>query len=409
MPGLLMWAGPQIAEDEALVVMRQAGPAALTAALARDRLTFDDFLALLSPLAAASPWREQIRLRAQRERLRHFGRTVRLYTPIYLSNACVNACRYCGFRVGRGEPRRRLSLMEIRAEAAVVRGFGIGSLLLVCGEDPEGMPLARLVEAARELRQDFPFLAVEIYPQNEGGYRELFAAGVHGVTLYQETYDRQLYAELHPHGPKRDYDARLAAIACAARAGMFVIGIGALLGLRDWRREAVALAEHGRWLRKHYWRSRLQFSFPRLTPVPDFTPPAELDDAELETMVLAFRCFFPEADIAISTREAPARRDHLAKFAASHLSAGSRVSPGAYTAAACIAGEQAIGQFTLNDERPVAMLCRDLVALGLQPVRKDWDATLGMAELPETMSQPALASTGSPRTSAEPIATVARN
>jgi 2-iminoacetate synthase len=238
------------------------------------------------------------------------------------------------------------------------------------------MPVSLMAAAARALRADFPYLAVEVYPLAEAGYRELAAAGVHGVTLYQETYDREIYAGLHPVGPKRDFDARLEAIARAARAGMYVLGIGALLGLRDWRGEAAALALHGMWLRKHFWRCRLQFSFPRITPVPGYTPPSPVGEDELERLMLAFRCYFPEADIPVSTRESAAFRDRAVRDCASHLSAASRVSPGAYAAGDGEA-QAAIGQFSLHDTRGIGELRRDLATLNLQPVWKDWDAAIG--------------------------------
>ncbi len=370
-----------ISEVEALSAMAAAGPAAVSAALGRERLGFGDFLALLGETASAPAWRERIRARAATERRKHFGHTVRLYTPLYVSNACINSCAYCGFRAGMPGRRRRLSLPEIRAEGAVIRGYGIGSLLLVSGEDPAGAPVSLLAAAARMLQPDFPYLSVEIYPLDVAGYRELVSAGVHGVTLYQETYDRDVYSRLHPSGPKRDFAARIEAPARAAQAGMYVLGIGALLGLRDWRGEAVALALHGLWLRKHFWRCRLQFSFPRITPVPGFTPACPVGEDELERLMLAFRCFFPEADITVSTRETPAFRDRSAQTVASHLSAASCVVPGGYADGGDGAPDT-LGQFTLHDTRTAGALCRDLIALGLQPVWKDWDATLGERPIP---------------------------
>lgn len=332
------------------------------------RLSLSGFMTLLAP--AAADCLRAMRSRAEMTRRRHFGKTVRVYSPLYISSHCVNDCAYCGFRVGGGAERRCLTMDELLAEAAVIRRYGIRSLLLVSGEDPRSVDIDFLIEAARRLRDDFVYIGIEIYPMEEKDYRRLFKAGIHGLTLYQETYDRELYESLHRSGPKADYQKRLEFMENGAKAGFHNLGLGFLLGLYDWRIEAVSMAAHALWLRKRYWRSRLQFSFPRITPaVSGFNIPNPVSEPELEQMMLAFRIFFEEADIFISTRESAAFRAGIAANCATHISAGSKVAPGGY----CAAERGETGQFTLNDDSDFDTVADAMRAIGLEVVYKDWD------------------------------------
>lgn len=335
--------------------------------LRKNRADIKDFINLISPAASA-----QIAAMsdvAEKNKKMHFGRTVKLYTPLYISNYCINRCSYCGFNAAADQERRRLTIDELMMEAEAIRSFGIDSILLVSGEDPNFISIDYLKEAAGKLKKMFSYVAIEIYPLTKEGYEILFKAGVDGLTLYQETYDRDTYDKIHISGPKSDYDFRLASIDNGAKAGFRTIGIGVLLGIYDWRIEAVSLASHAVFLRKHFWKSKIQFSFPRITPTAEgFNIPAAVSEKELEQMILAFRIVFPESEISVSTRENCEFRNRIAISAATTLSAASSVIPGGYINR----DEQDLGQFSLNDTRTVKEMDKDMRKLGLDPVYKDW-------------------------------------
>ena len=375
---------PQIkfSEDALLERAMSSTKADVEAALRRQEPSFDDFLRLVSPAAAQllDPMRE----RAASLKGMYFGKAIRLYGPLYISSFCVNNCLYCGFRMSNKDfKRRRLSMDEVMAEAEVIKSWGLDSLLIVTGEDPKSISVDFMAEAVSKLKGSFSYIGAEIYPLPEAGYRKLFEAGVHGLTLYQETYDKPTYDKLHPSGPKRDYQRRLDAMADAARAGFYNLGIGALQGLYNWRSEVISMASHALWLRKNFWRARNQFSFPRITPMAGgFDVPHPVSEADLEQMMLAFRIFFPQSDIFMSTRERLEFRMRMAQTCASHLSAGSKVTPGAYVedARRQAKGESAgLGQFTVIDDHSVENVRANLIRLGLEPVFKDWDNAFGAA------------------------------
>lgn len=341
--------------------------------LERDKLDVSGIIPLISPVA--SGLMPEMRNKASLLKKMHFGKTVKLYMPLYISSYCINNCLYCGFRTASRSERKRLSVSEVLKDAQVIRKYGIDSLLLVTGEDPKFISVEFLSQAIRELKKMFSYVSLEIYPMDVEGYQELFNAGAHGLTIYQETYDRKLYQELHPSGPKRDYDYRLDAPARAAKAGFYNIGIGALLGLYDWRLEAVSIAAHAIWLKKHFWKSRIQFSFPRITPIEgEFNVPSPVSDVELEQMMLAFRIVFPESDIVISTRENCEFRSRAVQTCANQMSAGSSVVPGGYSSPE----KGVLGQFNRRDTRSVKQVKNDLKKLGLEAVFKDWDKCLGV-------------------------------
>lgn len=362
----------KLVESEVFAYLESVNDSAVTTSLNKSTLTMTDFINLLSPAAARHI--ETMRAKARFIKKRHFGDTVRFYSPLYISNYCSNECVYCGFRSKHNAERRRLSIDEIIREGKEIKRQGIDSLLLVSGEDPHKVSVEFLEKAVSALKELFSYVSIEIFPLSLDGYRRLFRAGVHGMILYQETYDRELYEKLHLKGSKTNYLSRFDHVENAAKAGLYNIGLGALLGLHDWRSEAASMAAHALWLKKRYWRSRVQLSFPRITPVPgSFQVPAPVSEDHLEQMALAFRIFFQEADISISTRENSAFRDRAAVNFASHISAGSCVIPGGYT-------EQEaddLGQFTLNDTRSVEQMREDMKRLGLEIVLKDWDLCLG--------------------------------
>ncbi|OGV46583.1 MAG: thiamine biosynthesis protein ThiH [Lentisphaerae bacterium GWF2_44_16] len=341
------------------------------ASLEKDQISFTDFMNLVSP--AALPLIDRMREKASAVKKMYFGKTIRFYAPLYISNYCVNDCVYCGFRRTFKADRRRLSLQEILTEAEVIRGYGIDSLLLVSGEDPKAVSVSFLEEVVAELKKMFSYISIEIYPMDENGYRRLFNAGVHGLTMFQETYDSELYDKLHS-GPKKNYEGRLKAPADGARAGFYNIGLGVLLGLYDWHIEAISMAAHALWLRKHFWKSKVQFSFPRITPVEgSFETPYPVSELELEQLLLAFRIFFRESDLYLSTRENADFRKRMSMTCVSHISAASKVIPGSYA----VNVDKGLGQFTVKDKSSVAEIASQLEIEGLEPVFKDWDNCFG--------------------------------
>lgn len=345
-------------------------PDKVKGSLLNDAPAFTDFLHFISPAAAGLL--PEMRERSAIIKRMYFGKTVRIYAPLYMSSYCINNCVYCGFRSSFHYQRRRLSFDEVMSEAQIIKDMGHDSLLLIAGEDPKGVPVDFLADCIRELKKKFDYINIEFYPMHEPDYRKLFEAGCHGLTLYQETYDPEIYAKLHLGGPKKDYMFRLKAMEAGGRAGFYNLGVGALLGLNpNWRLEAANLAIHALWLRKHFWRSRNQFSFPRITPTKGgFNVPAPVRDEELEQMMLAFRLFFRESDLYLSTREKAEFRGRMAEICVSHLSAGSQVSPGGYRE---YLDGVSLGQFTMNDSSSVEAVVRDLRSRGLEPVFKDWD------------------------------------
>jgi len=326
-------------------------------------------LALISP--AAEDYLEQMATLSGQLTGQRFGRTIKLYAPLYLSSFCINRCRYCGFNMDNEFERVRLTINEALAEADILASEGFRDILLVSSEDRPFISVAYLTDLAKELRTRFSFIGAEIYQMSRLEYGELFAAGVEGITLYQETYDRGAYACYHLGGPKADYDVRLHGPDDMAEAGMREIGLGVLLGLADWRVETLALGEHASYLVRRYWQSHVSFSFPRLRPargVSDAEFTHLLTDKNLVQMMLALRLCFADAGLVLSTRERAELRDHLVKLGATRLSAGSRTSPGGYSTPGTSSE-----QFAVEDQRSPEEVAAMLRQQGYEPVWKDWD------------------------------------
>jgi len=336
-------------------------------ALKADRLKQRDLQALLSP--AAEPYLEQMAQKAHRITQRRFGKTILLYAPLYLSNECSNGCLYCGFNATNQVPRKTLSLDEVEREAGILHRQGFRHVLLVTGESPGKADLAFLAAAAERIKPFFSSISIEIYPLETDGYRQMVAAGVDGLTIYQETYDRQLYAELHPFGPKRDYDFRLLTPERAGQAGLRRIGIGFLQGLGDFRSEAFFTGLHAQYLAKHCWRSQISVSFPRMRPAAGcFQPPNPVSDRQLTQLICTMRLLLHDAGLVLSTRESAGLRDNLLPLGITQVSAGSCTSPGGYAG-----GGKSTEQFAIDDDRSPAEVANMLRAKGYDPVWKDWD------------------------------------
>lgn len=344
-----------------------ATPEMVERALAANHVGLTEFLALISP--AALPYTESIAQKARRLTRERFGKVVGLYAPVYLSNECTNGCLYCGFNHKNDLSRVTLDIPEVLSEAKILWEQGFRNLLLVSGEHPKAAPVEYLERAVRAVAPLFPSLALEVYPLEVDEYKTLSDAGVEGVTLYQETYNPDLYASVHPSGKKRDFRWRLATPSRAGEAGMRRLGIGALLGLGPWRYEAIALALHAEHLQKRYWRSSLSISFPRMRAAAGgFTPACPVGDREMVQMMLALRLLHPDVGLVLSTREPAYLRDGLAPICVTMMSAGSRTEPGGYNHPG-----EALEQFSIADERSPQEIARMLDRAGLEPVWKDWD------------------------------------
>ena len=353
----------------------------------------DRFADLVSPMRDREF--EELAQQAHALSLRHFGRTMRLFAPLYLSNECINNCQYCGFSRDNAILRVTLSLEQVVAEGRHLAHEGFRQILLVAGEHPKFVSQNYLADCVRALAPDFSSISIEVGPRETADYIPIVQAGAEGLVVYQETYDRKTYAELHTSGPKRDFNWRL---DCAERgygAGFRRLGIGALFGLSRWQEEALSLAAHVEYLLKHCWQAQITVSLPRLRPAAgEFHPTSSMTDRELAQLICAFRISFPEVGIVLSTRERAALRDALSPLGVTMMSAGSHTEPGGYTgqgtddlhrtvrgrivAPEFENGEDrlATGQFAISDERSPAEVAAVLRRRGFEPVWKDWDAGL---------------------------------
>lgn len=322
---------------------------------------------LLAP--AADFELETLAQAAHRSTVARFGKTIGLYAPLYLSNECVCTCTYCGFSMGLPIKRRTLRVDEVVREARTLEQRGIRNILLVSAEHPRRVAPEYVAMCVNETKRIVPFVGLEIAAADEPDYARYVGAGCDSVVLYQETYDRDVYAAHHLGGPKKNYGWRLDAPERASRGGVRHLGIGALLGLADWRFEALSLVAHARWLERHCWRSQINVSVPRINHAEGGYVPRELvSDRDFVHIILFLRLALPTTGIALSTREMPALRDRLVPLGVSMMSAGSSTEPGGY-------GEpgEAGAQFELEDRRSPAGIASRLRELGYEAVFKDWD------------------------------------
>jgi 2-iminoacetate synthase len=320
---------------------------------------------------------------------------MRLFAPLYLSNECINNCQYCGFSRDNPILRVTLSLAQVVAEGRYLASEGFRQILLVAGEHPKFVSQDYLADCVRSLAPDFSSISIEVGPMEAVDYFPIVEAGAEGLVVYQETYDREIYAELHTSGPKRDFNWRLDCAQRGYAAGFRRLGIGALFGLAPWQEEAVRLAAHVEYLLKHCWQAQITVSLPRLRPAAgEFQPAFSMSDRDLAQLICAFRNTFPEVGIVLSTRERAVLRDALTPLGVTMMSAGSHTEPGGYTGQGAgdlhrtvrgriVAPEfengedmLATGQFEISDERSAAEVATALRHRGFEPVWKDWDASL---------------------------------
>lgn len=335
-------------------------------ALTASHVGEEQFAALLSP--AAEKFLEPMATRAHKITKQRFGNTIKIYAPLYLSNECTNSCVYCGFNKHNTIPRVTLSDEEIKEEAEQISALGIQHLLLVTGESPKEVGVDYMINALRIMEGMFSSMSIEVYPMSVEDYSTLYRHGVDGLTLYQETYNREKYAEVHPAGKKRDFNWRLAGPERGAEAGFRFVGIGSLMGLEDFRTEQFFTGLHAGYLIRKYWKTHVALSFPRIRKAEgNFKPYEIISDTNLVQAMLAHRMFQNDAGLVISTREPAQMRDNLLPLGVTQMSAGSKTEPGGYS------HEHDGKQFEVEDKRSVEEFCNMLRSKGYDPVMKDWD------------------------------------
>lgn len=313
---------------------------------------------------------EQIAQQASRLTQQHFGRTISLYSPLYLSNFCSSHCTYCGFHSHNKIQRIKLGAQQYRKEMEFIHAQGIRNILMLTGESYKHTPVAYLKEAVLTASEYFQGIALEVHPMETAEYKELFAAGVDGIAVYQETYDRKRYAQVHLSGYKKDYDFRYHTARRAAEAGMRHISLGILLGLSEVTHDVFALYQHLRQLEKSFPGVEYSVSFPRLRSVKTETlADGDVDDIQFVKILCLTRLLFPRVGINLSTRESPQLRDHLLEMAVTRMSAGSNTSVGGYT---LLLPQQQDPQFDIKDDRSVEVIVKLLKAKNFDPVFTDW-------------------------------------
>ncbi|MBE3713935.1 2-iminoacetate synthase ThiH [Vibrio parahaemolyticus] len=340
-------------------------------ALAKPKRDLEDFKALISP--AAEPYLEQMAKLSYSLTRKRFGNTMSLYIPLYLSNLCANACTYCGFSMENRIKRRTLNRDEVEAEIEAIKRMKFDSVLLVTGEHETKVGMKYFREMVPIIKQRFNYLAMEVQPLDQDEYAELKTLGLDAVMVYQETYHPKTYAQHHLRGNKMDFRYRLETPDRLAKAGIDKIGIGALIGLEEWRTDCFFAAAHLDYLERTYWQSRYSISFPRLRPcagnVPasGLQPKSVMTDKQLVQLICAYRLFNPEVELSLSTRESPQFRDNVLPLGITSMSAASKTQPGGYATE-----EVELEQFEISDERSAASVEDMIRAKGFDPVWRDW-------------------------------------
>jgi 2-iminoacetate synthase len=336
--------------------------------LNKDVLSPDDFGALLSP--AALPFLEEMAVRAQQETRKHFGNSINMFTPLYISNYCENYCVYCGFNCHNKINRAKLNAEEIEREMKSIAQTGLQEILILTGESRKKSDVHYIGEACKLAAKYFKVVGLEVYPMNSDEYAYLHECGADYITVFQETYDSDKYETLHLAGHKRIFPYRVNAQERALKGGMRGVGFAALLGLADFRKDAFAVGNHAWLLQRKYPHAEIAFSCPRLRPIinNDKINPKDVHERQLLQVITAYRIFMPFASITISTRECARFRDHVIQIAATKISAGVDVGIGGH------GEEEKKGdeQFEISDGRSVDEVYQAIVNQGLQPVMSDY-------------------------------------
>jgi len=348
---------------------------ALSKSKSKSRLDLDDFQALISP--AADGYLEQMAQRSQQLTRQRFGNTIQFYVPLYVSNMCSNICSYCGFSMHNQIRRTTLDMPQLAEEAVAIKAMGFEHLLLVAGESERkvGMPYFRQVFS--QLKDKFNHLSLEVQPLETEEYAELKDLGLDSVLVYQETYNPRTYAEHHIKGKKRDFKYRLETADRLGEAGIHKIGLGALIGLDEWRTDCFHVAAHLDYLQKRYWQTKYSISFPRLRPCEGVAPPKSImSDRQLVQLICAYRLFNPDVELSLSTRESEHFRDNVIPLGITTISAGSKTQPGGYSSAT----DKALEQFEIDDDRHPQQMATLVKNMGLEVVWKDWDRAITSVE-----------------------------
>ena len=343
-------------------------------ALEHENCSIEDFQALLSP--AAAPLLEKMAVRARRETVRHFGNTVYLFTPLYIANYCENYCVYCGFNCYNHIRRMRLDMEQIKHEMEVISASGMEEILILTGESRGKSGVEYIGDACALARNYFRMVGVEVYPLNVDEYKYLHEHGVDYVTVFQETYDTVRYEQLHLAGHKRVWPYRFDAQERALMGGMRGVGFSALLGLADFRKDALATGLHAHFLQRKYPHAEISLSCPRLRPIVNNAAinPQDVHERELCQILCAYRIFLPFAGITVSSRETASFRNGIAKIAATKISAGVSTGIGDHESKYTGKENENEGdeQFEIADGRSLKTMYRDMEAEGLQPVLNDY-------------------------------------
>lgn len=345
------------------------------AALSHPVCSLEDFKALLSP--AAEPFLEEMAQRARQETSRHFGNTVYLFTPLYIANYCENYCVYCGFNCYNHIHRMKLTMEQIEKEMKIIADSGMEEILILTGESRSKSDISYIGEACKLARKYFRMVGLEIYPVNTDEYRYLHQCGADYVTVFQETYDSDKYETLHLMGHKRVWPYRFDAQERALKGGMRGVAFSALLGLSDFRKDALASALHVYYLQRKYPHAEMSLSCPRLRPIinNDKINPLDVHETQLCQILCAYRIFLPFVGITVSSRESAQFRDGIVKIAATKVSAGVSTGIGDHESKYSgkeTDGEQGDEQFEINDGRSLDRVYADITAEGLQPVLNDY-------------------------------------
>lgn len=336
-------------------------------ALASQKRTLEDFKALISP--AAEPYLEQMAQESHALTKKRFGKTIQLYTPMYLSNECNNICTYCGFSFDNKIRRKTLTDDEIKKEVEFLKEKGFNHILLVTGEANRTVHMSYFKHALELMRNDFANISMEVQPLELDEYRELHEAGVYSVLVYQETYHQDVYKAYHPKGKKSNFEYRIDTPDRCGEAGIHKIGLGVLLGLEDWRTDSFFNAMHLDYLQKRYWQTKYSISFPRMRPAEGIIEPNVIvGDRELVQLICAYRLFNEDVELSVSTRESEYFRDHVIPLGVTTMSAGSKTNPGGY-----VVEPESLEQFEISDERSVEEIAQLIRNKGYEAVWKDWD------------------------------------
>ncbi len=335
-------------------------------ALSKSKRNLEDFKALISP--AAEPYLEKLAQLSYLKTRQRFGNTMSFYVPLYLSNLCSNECTYCGFSMGNRIKRKTLTESEIEQEVEAIKQMGFDSVLLVTGEHETKVGMEYFRRTVPLIKRSFNYLAMEVQPLDQHQYSELKTLGLDAVMVYQETYHPSTYASHHLRGKKSDFYYRLDTPERLAKAGIDKIGLGALIGLEDWRTDCFYVAAHIEYLERAYWQSRYSISFPRLRPCAgSLQPKSVMTDKQLVQLICAYRLWNGEVELSLSTRESAEFRDNVSVLGITSISAASKTQPGGYANS-----NVELEQFAISDERSANDVAAAMKSRGLEAVWQDW-------------------------------------